>query len=132
MTYEIEFWAIPPSLNHGGAGARQHWSVGARAKKQWQNTFAFLLMECGLPRDLARVHVLTELHFKDHRRRDADNYYSSISKPLADAMVQGGWLPDDGPEHYAMDIRLLKGQPETKLLLKLTVDPSAPAPAARP
>lgn len=118
MIYRLEHWAVPPSINHGNQRG-QHWSKARRQKQEWEGTFAYLLVKFKVPRDLLHVHVDAELQFKDRRRRDADNFYAAISKPLADAMVKGGWLHDDGPEHYEMDLRLKKGEPETKLVLTL-------------
>ena len=40
------------------------------------------------------------LRFPARRRRDSGNYRVMLEKALGDALVEGGWLPDDTPEHY--------------------------------
>lgn len=93
---------VPASVNHGGGGARRHWSKGHGEKLKWEGVFGFLFLAAKLPRNLAFVRADVTLHFKGAHRRDPENYRSPVSKPLADALVKGGWLPDDNPAHFEM------------------------------
>lgn len=52
------------------------------------------------PRGLATVHASASLRFAVRRRRDEGNYRTPLEKALGDALVNGGWLPDDTPEHF--------------------------------
>lgn len=98
----VEHPDIPPSAND--ALYRTHHHKAQRIKKEWQNTFGFLLMAAKLPRGLNKVTVTAELKFPDPgRTRDADNFYLTISKPLGDALKEGGWILDDTPDHYAFE-----------------------------
>lgn len=94
----------PPSSNtNTGVGGRGNPKGISRTKGKWEGIFAMLLMAERVPRHLTRVRVYPELRFKTKNRRDADNFYFAVSKPLGDAMVKGGWLPDDTPEFYACE-----------------------------
>lgn len=113
----VEHGDIPPSAND--SLYRTHHHKAQRIKKQWQGTFGFLVMSAGLPRGLTKVTATAELKFRDpRRRRDADNYYLPISKPLGDALVAGGWIPDDTPQHYAFErVRISDQKAPTKGLV---------------
>lgn len=102
MTREfiLRYDEIPSSLNAGGAGSRRHWSVGYREKRRWEGVWALLLMEQGAPRGMSFVRVDALIEVEDKRRRDSENFRPAISKPLADALVKGGWLADDTDEFF--------------------------------
>jgi hypothetical protein len=53
-----------------------------------------------LPHPMSRVLVEGEVTFPDRIRRDQGNYRTTIEKFLGDALVEGGWLPDDDWGHY--------------------------------
>jgi hypothetical protein len=57
-------------------------------------------MVARVPRGLQSVTATATLHFKQRRRRDEGNFRTIIEKSLGDALVNGGWLSDDTPEHY--------------------------------
>ena len=98
FTTRIWLGATPPSLNViAGRGSR---FAFARAKRRWQDDLGVLLMAERLPRGLVRVEASAVLTFSTRRRRDTGNYRSLIEKSLGDALTEGGWLPDDTPEHY--------------------------------
>jgi hypothetical protein len=97
----IEHGQIPKSAN--ASIYRTHHQQSQRTKKEWQGTFGYLLMAAKLPRGLEKVTATVELKFRVRRTRDADNFYLPISKPLGDALTAGGWIPDDSPDHYAME-----------------------------
>lgn len=94
----------PPSSNtNTGVGGRGNPKGIARTKGTWEGKFAFMLLAAKLPRGLSLVRVTPRLEFRTPNRRDADNFYFAISKPLGDALTKGGWLPDDTPDHYACE-----------------------------
>jgi hypothetical protein len=88
----------PPSFN--AVGLRSHWAVGRRHKLQWQQWLSIALMEQAVPRRLASVTATATLQFKQRRRRDEGNFRVILEKAFGDALVEGGWLADDTPEHY--------------------------------
>lgn len=100
----VEHPAIPGSVNRGAGGNRRHWSKGNAEKQEWDGTFGFLFMKAKLPRKLRFVSVNVELQFYDPgTRRDSENFRGPISKPLADALVKGGWIPDDTDAYYVLE-----------------------------
>lgn len=91
----------PPSANtNTGVGGRGNPKGIARTKKQWEQIFGGLLMEAKVPRNLHFLRVTPFLMFRTPNRRDVDNFFFPISKPLGDVLVSGGWIPDDTPEHF--------------------------------
>lgn len=100
LTYD----EVPPSSNrNSGVGGRGHPQSIAQTKRRWQEIFGWLLLQARVPKNLKRVEVDAELQFKDKRRRDSDNFYFAIAKPLGDALVKGGWLSDDTSDLYAFN-----------------------------
>jgi len=95
----LEVPAAPPSLNQ--IGYRSHWSVGRKAKREWEQMLGTALMVARVPRGLAAVSATAEIRFKQRRRRDSGNFRALIEKALGDILQQGGWLEDDTPEHYS-------------------------------
>lgn len=106
----------PPSFNKvGHSGCRWAWT---REKKKWQEDFETLLMAASVPRGLSKVEVSAVLSFPTKRRRDEGNYRTLLEKCLADALVNGGWLPDDTPEFFTFGrVSFEKGASETRILL---------------
>lgn len=95
----------PPSFN--AIGYRSHWAVGRRHKQQWQQFLSIALMEQRVPRGLKAVSVTAEIRFKQRRRRDEGNFRVILEKAFGDALVEGGWLPDDtGDEYHFGAVRL--------------------------
>ncbi len=99
-TFVITHDEAPKSLNRGGAGSRRHWGGAHREKRQWEGVYAMLLLAAKVPRGMAKARVDATLEFVDNRRRDVENYRPAIAKPLADALVKGGWLADDTDEFF--------------------------------
>ena len=98
LTISFEYHDTPPSFNAvGHSGNRWSWT---KKKKQWQEALETLLMATGMPRGWNRIEAFVELRFPHHRRRDVVNYRTLLEKSLGDALVNGGWLPDDTPEHF--------------------------------
>jgi hypothetical protein len=97
---EIRHSATPPSLN--AVGSRGHWREFHQAKREWQTIFEQLLIGSSLPRGCTQVGAGARLTFKVERRRDEGNFRTLIEKSLGDALVNGGWLPDDTPDYFRM------------------------------
>jgi Holliday junction resolvase RusA-like endonuclease len=95
---------VPPSSNtNTGVGGRGHPKGISRTKKEWEGIFQVMLMQARVPRRLDRIHVKPRLQFRTKNRRDADNFYFAVGKPLGDALVKGGWLVDDDYTRYEME-----------------------------
>lgn len=125
MNVTLEYADTPPSYN---SYQRAHWARQARIKRHWQGIFESLLLE--VPRDrFSQCAVSAEVRFPTDRRRDAGNYQTPIEKALGDALVNGGWLPDDTHAEFRFDrlTILPKGEPLTRLTL--TFGPVARAAA---
>lgn len=100
--FVLTYGETPKSLNAGGTGSRRHWSVGHKEKRQWEGIWGMLLLERRVPRHMVRVYVEVLLEYEDNRRRDAENFRSAISKPLADVLVKMGYIADDTSEFFEM------------------------------
>jgi hypothetical protein len=117
MISTIRLPMTPPSLN-AVAGRSNRWAF-SRPKKQWQRDLAVALMAIGVPRNLHRVEASAVLSFTTARRRDEGNFRVILEKALGDALVEGGWLEDDTPDHFrfgAVDFAQADA-PETRVLL---------------
>lgn len=146
---------VPPSLNkvatNAGGATGKSWAY-LRAKRMWGLIFRALLgHEAGttavvpkpgtkatmieipvnrdgeLPHGMARVLVEGAVTFPDRIRRDQGNYRSTIEKFLGDALVEGGWIPDDDWSHYEfgnLERRYEKGVRR----VTLTMFPAMPEP----
>lgn len=91
---------LPVSFNATG---HAHWSRSWSAKQALQRDLEFVMLATpGLPRPIpgGRVQVSAVLLVPDRRRRDAGNFRTPLEKACGDALVNGGWLPDDTPEHF--------------------------------
>lgn len=62
---------------------------------KWRPALTAALEASGLPRGLGGVMVEAEVSFGDNVKRDRGNHAVMLDKALGDAMVVGGWLPDD-------------------------------------
>jgi len=89
---------VPPSVN---TLAYAHWRKTRAHKQAWQRDLGMLLLSERLPRPLLRVDAWATIRFRQRRQRDEGNFRFLIEKSLGDALVAGGWLPDDTPEHFS-------------------------------
>ncbi len=85
----------PRSNNSGGGGARQHHFAAAKEKKRLQGLYALELMISRLPKGMTFCYAEIVVEWKRQNHRDKENFRQSVTKPLADALTAGGWLPDD-------------------------------------
>lgn len=120
QTFVLTYDEVPKSLNAGGTGSRHHWSVGYKEKRRWEGVWGMLLMERRAPRGMAKVYVSAVIEVEDNKSRDVENFRSAITKPLADAMVKGGWLADDTDEFF--DFGQLKIRNGVKLDMGMGLD----------
>lgn len=103
-TYEITIPQVPKSVNRGGGGVRaSHWAVAVKEKQKWQNWFQEEFMIGGVAKQMLFCGVDVTLRFKGRHHRDIENYRHPVTKPLADALVAGGWLTDDTEEWFKVD-----------------------------
>lgn len=97
-------------MNAGGTGSRRHWSAGHREKKQQEGIYGMLLLAERVPRGMTHVKVDVLLEFRHRAKRDVENYRSSVTKPLADALQAGGWLTNDTEEFFEVgEFKLVSG-----------------------
>lgn len=86
-------WHTPPlSLNH-----RLHWRVKARITADVREQAGLAIRAARIP---PQQHIHARLHYAppDRRRRDPDNL-TALTKPIFDAAVDSGVIPDDTPQH---------------------------------
>ena len=109
--------STPPSFNK--VGLHSHWSVGRKAKQDWEQWLLIALLEQRVPKGLASINASATIRFKERRRRDEGNFKPLIEKALGD-VLQNGWLEDDTPELYrfgAVELLAPVERPETIVVL---------------
>jgi hypothetical protein len=125
--------ATPPSLNK--MGSRGNWRVWTMHKTWWQDQVGRVLMTTIQPKRELTTPVLVDavLWFKTKRQRDEGNFRTLLEKSTGDALVAGGWIPDDTPEHYQFrSVKFMNGKVCTTLLLREGFDDgSSPVSMAR-
>lgn len=101
--WQLVIPAPAPWLNANQRRDRRRQAVDVRA---WRQAAGWRAKQAKLPRGLARVHILAELHMTDRRRRDPHNYYPTI-KAVVDGLVDHGLIADDDASRLdGPDIRL--------------------------
>jgi hypothetical protein len=109
---------VPPSLN--AVGFHSHWTVGRKAKQDWEQWLSIALMEQRVPKGLKRVEATATLRFKQKRRRDEGNHRTLLEKALGDVLQGRGYLEDDTPDFYRFGRLTMLApvpQPETIVVL---------------
>jgi hypothetical protein len=113
----VEHHGYPQSLNALGDGNR----FAYRAMKiAWETRLLALLEQSELPRPLARVVAEGELTVPDRTRRDQGNHRFMLEKALGDALVTGGWIPDDDWSRFefgGLQAVYLKGVSRMRLMI---------------
>jgi hypothetical protein len=113
----------PPSSNvNTGVGGRGNPHGIARTKGKWEGIYGMLLLAAKVPRGLSVVRVNPQLQFRSKNRRDGDNFYFPISKPLGDCLVRGGWLEDDTPDHYQCERVRIEVGADIRLKARMTLE----------
>lgn len=119
--WTITYGDCPPSVNTMAVGRSASFHKYARVKRKWEGIWGMLWIAERLPKNLTAVRAHGTLRFPHQRRRDEGNYRAFIEKTLGDALVAGGWIPDDTPEHFVFDrleIEDEKGAKRTTLTLE--------------
>lgn len=120
--YTLTLPSTPRSIN--ALGTRGSWKARHFAKKGLERELQTYLMVAGVPRNLTRVVASATLRFPTRRRRDEGNFREPLEKALGDALVSGGWLPDDTPEHYRFDRLEFSDEPGSAFTrISLLVEP---------
>lgn len=117
----LDIPGTPPSYN---VTAHAHWHKVRRVKQEWQRNCEIALMAAGVPRGLGSVLVSGRLEFTQKRRRDEGNFRVILEKACGDALVNGGWLEDDTPDHYRFGaVELVAPAPRARTLVTLAWSP---------
>lgn len=100
MVTVVELPIVPDSFNKTRFAP---WYVSRAANQQLKETLGWSLLASDLPRGLEEVTVGAALRFPTRRRRDEGNFRTPLEKALGDALVEGGYLADDTPDHFRFD-----------------------------
>lgn len=109
----------PQSLNALVRQGNPHVYRGWKAN--WHERLVELLDEALLPRPLEHVHATGLLCFPTRTERDQGNFRVLLEKALGDALVAGGWLPDDHWDYFEFgDLRrtYARGEAWTEVTLR--------------
>lgn len=100
----VHYDEAPGTINKGGGGTRGHWSKGHKEKMRWEGIYMALILQAKLPKhlDYVSVHITLE-YVRPNTKRDPENFRQPVVKPLADALVKAGYLPDDTREHFEVE-----------------------------
>jgi Holliday junction resolvase RusA-like endonuclease len=103
LTLEPEYvgrqrYVVPPSLN-----ARMHWAARKRVADQFKNDAMWKIRALGAPK-YAKATINFTIHRMPMYWQDQDNAYASM-KPIIDAIVKAGLIPDDSQEYAIMSMR---------------------------
>jgi crossover junction endodeoxyribonuclease RusA len=102
-TIKIELPYLPPASF--SPNSRVHWAVRSKDGEMVKNDVYYLLRAfCTTIPQLKAIALKYTIVVPDNRRRDYDNFISR-TKPITDALVHAGLLPDDTPQ-YIKDFRL--------------------------
>lgn len=116
MTYTITVPGSMPTLN---VWCRQHHYKQASVKKEWQEIILWQFTSHSLPNPLKAPVVVSATEYTK-RVRDHDGVVVAIKFGL-DALVDGGYLPDDNPK-YVSEVRMrwAKATDEEKVVYEIT------------
>ena len=99
----IELPYLPPASF--SPNSRVHWSArAADGKTVKEDVYYLLRAQLTTIPQLKAIALKYTIVVPDNRRRDYDNFISR-TKPITDALVHAGLLPDDTPQ-YIKDFRL--------------------------
>ena len=93
VTFRID--DTPPSLN---SWLSKHWRQRDRDKKRWSDLINAECHRAGLPK-CDRIDARVTMRFADRRKRDHDNFVSTLSKCLGDAL-RPDFIPDDDSSRF--------------------------------
>jgi hypothetical protein len=116
ITFTVE--DVPPSLNALMQSRGLQWAY-RKAKHEWEARFLEKLTEAEMP-ICGRVVVEGEVTFPTRARRDQGNFRFLAEKALGDALVTGGFIPDDDWTRFEFGgfaMRYEKGVRRLRLML---------------
>jgi hypothetical protein len=102
-TFVLTHGEAPKSMNAGGGGHRVHWATARDEKRRWEGIYTLLLLAERAPTHMEFCEAEATIRWKRRNHRDSTNYLAPVVKPLADALVKGGWLPDDTDEFFKFE-----------------------------
>jgi hypothetical protein len=122
----IEVDSLPPSPNR-----RMGWQKRWRLVQSLADAVAWQAKASRLPRPLERARVQLTLVHARGPLRDPDNAIASC-KELLDALVRGGLLVDDGPDHVELAalVQVLGARPAVCIEVWPAGETAAPGPGA--
>jgi len=97
---KITIPTTPPSINQY---QHWHWAEKRKEKQYWCIEIWALLKLNGHPKNCRHINVSADIYFTTNRRRDSQNYASTLYKFLDDALVTAGVIPDDTAEYISHD-----------------------------
>ena len=113
MIYHYKIPQLPPSLNRfaGRANVLEYRNL----KKDWID----MVQKLWIPKPekpISRAVVTLEYYFKDHKRRDPDNY---SGKMILDGLTKARIIQDDSFHHIDLQIRgrIDKACPRTEITI---------------
>src|SRR5918911_1919326 len=89
---------LPPTPNR-----RMHWGCRRRLVKPLADAIAWQARAVGLPEPLQHAHVIAKMVHRKPPLRDWDNSVASL-KECIDALITGGLIVSDAPEHFSMAV----------------------------
>lgn len=95
MSYIIAILRIPISQN--SSEWRNDWRR-RDYKGKWKME-AWVLLKSQQVMPMERVRLSAVVYFPDKRKRDFDNYIPTVWKPVQDAIVDAGIIPDDNTKY---------------------------------
>ena len=116
MDYELNIPYTPPSLN---IWHHLHWAQRLRFQREWTEAIWALCNEPRVP-PMDKVHLSATIYFKENRRRDHDNFESTLKKMAQDALVKIGIISDDTSAYVewgAINLSVDKHNPRTELVM---------------
>lgn len=119
----LELPYLPPASF--SPNSRCHWSKRHRDGKVVENNVFYLLREqfATIPR-FKRANLHYTMVVPDSRRRDYENFVARC-KPVTDALVTAGLIPDDAPKYvldYKLVFEVVKGKSATIIEIKEVKD----------
>ena len=120
MRWEIRLPYQRPPLSMND---RKHWAAKARVTKAVRRDVGWLLRAARIPR---QDHVTVQLGYtpRDARARDTDNLVATL-KPICDAVVDVGIVPDDVPAWMAKPEPIIISPDRSNPHLWLVIDGTA-------
>lgn len=94
--YRIEIDELPPTLNKFYSSPK--WYYRHKQAEYWHERFHWAFKEVKLQKPLNWPITLSITQYAKRVPKDVDNTIMG-AKFASDALVKGGWLPDDSPKY---------------------------------